>query len=48
MYRKSLFIIIGLVVLLFVGCKGNDKETNFIPTLPLRIRKLKLTYRMIQ
>lgn len=48
MYRKSLFIIIGLVVLLFVGCKGNDKELILFPPYLLRIRKLKLTYRMIQ
>jgi hypothetical protein len=42
MYRKSLFIIIGLVVLLFVGCKGNDKETNFIPTLPPAYKEVEI------
>lgn len=34
MKNKLLYIIITGAVLLFVACKGNDKETNFIPTEP--------------
>lgn len=34
MKSKLMFIIIGLSVLVFVACKGNDQETNFIPTQP--------------
>ena len=34
MKKKILFIMVTGVMLLFVACKGNDKETNFIPTQP--------------
>jgi hypothetical protein len=34
MKKKIMYTLITLAVLIFAGCKGNDKETNFIPTLP--------------
>lgn len=34
MKKRLMYIIMGTVVLLFVGCKGDDQETNFIPTMP--------------
>lgn len=34
MKNKLVYIIIVVSVLLFTACKGNDKETNFIPTQP--------------
>jgi hypothetical protein len=34
MKKKILFIMFTVVMLLFAACKGNDKETNFIPTQP--------------
>jgi len=34
MKNKLMFLIIGLSVLVFVACKANDQETNFIPTQP--------------
>lgn len=35
MKRKIVYLLIGLSVFLFFGCAGQDKETNFIPTLPV-------------
>ena len=32
--KKFMYMIIGAVMLLFVGCGGNDQETNFIPSQP--------------
>lgn len=32
MKKKLMYLILTGTVLLFVACKGNDKETNFIPT----------------
>lgn len=34
MKNKLMHIIIVVLVLIFVGCKGNNQETNFIPVLP--------------
>lgn len=34
MKKKIIYIIIVVSILLLAGCKGNDQETNFIPTQP--------------
>lgn len=34
MKNKLMYIIFAISALLFVGCKGSDQETNFIPTQP--------------
>lgn len=34
MKKNLMYIIIGITILLFVGCKGDDQETDFIPLIP--------------
>lgn len=33
MKKNLIYIIIGMAVMIFAGCKNNDQETNFIPTI---------------
>lgn len=33
MKKKIFYIIIGIAIMLFMGCKGNEKEDNFIPDI---------------
>lgn len=34
MKKKLMYILLFVAVMLFTACKGNDQETNFIPTIP--------------
>lgn len=34
MKKNLMYIIIGIALLVFVACKGDDKETDFIPVMP--------------
>ncbi|NLJ95668.1 MAG: SH3 domain-containing protein [Clostridiales bacterium] len=34
MKKYFMYIIIGMALLVFAACKGDDKETDFIPVIP--------------